>query len=235
VDGQLKILIDLQALDTRIAGLEAEAAKLPREIAAVRASVDEARKAVDAGKARLDAAKKDTRAKEKDLEVTQAKRQKVEARLYEVKTNKEYSAALVEIEQIKQEKAGSEEEILTLMEMQERLTVEIKEAEGRFKAREAQGRSEEAALQEKLKGVETDLALVRGDRNELARQVPPAALADYERLLRARGGLALAPIIKPNLCAGCRMTVTPQRIQELRQQTVLLPCESCGRYLYWVA
>jgi hypothetical protein len=235
VDGQLKMLIDLQALDTRIAGLEAEAAKLPREIAAVRAYVDEARKAVDTAKARLDAAKKDTRAKEKDLEVAQAKRQKTEARLYEVKTNKEYSAALLEIEQIKQEKAGIEEEILTLMEMQERLTADIKEAEARFKAREAQGRSEEATLQEKLKGVEADLALVRGDRDELARQLPSIVLGEYERLLRARGGLALAPIIKPNLCAGCRMTVTPQRIQELRQQTALLPCESCGRYLYWVA
>jgi predicted nucleic acid-binding Zn-ribbon protein len=235
VDGQLKMLIDLQALDTRIAGLEAEAAKLPREIAAVRAYVDEARKVVDTAKARLDAAKKDTRAKEKDLEVAQAKRQKTEARLYEVKTNKEYSAALLEIEQIKQEKAGIEEEILTLMEMQERLTADIKEAEACFKAREAQGRSEEATLQEKLKGVEADLALVRGDRNELARQLPSIVLGEYERLLRARGGLALAPIIKPNLCAGCRMTVTPQRIQELRQQTALLPCESCGRYLYWVA
>jgi hypothetical protein len=235
VDGQLKMLIDLQALDTRISGLEAEAAKLPREIAAVRAYVDEARKAVDTAKARLDAAKKDTRAKEKDLEVAQAKRQKTEARLYEVKTNKEYSAALLEIEQIKQEKAGIEEEILTLMEMQERLTADIKEAEARFKAREAQGRSEEATLQEKLKGVEADLALVRGDRNELARQLPSIVLGEYERLLRARGGLALAPIIKPNLCAGCRMTVTPQRIQELRQQTAPLPCESCGRYLYWVA
>lgn len=235
MDGQLKMLIDLQALDTRISGLEAEAAKLPREIAAVRAYVDEARKAVDTAKARLDAAKKDTRAKEKDLEVAQAKRQKTEARLYEVKTNKEYSAALLEIEQIKQEKAGIEEEILTLMEMQERLTADIKEAEARFKAREAQGRSEEATLQEKLKGVEADLALVRGDRNELARQLPSIVLGEYERLLRARGGLALAPIIKPNLCAGCRMTVTPQRIQELRQQTAPLPCESCGRYLYWVA
>ena len=30
------------------------------------------------------------------------------------------------------------------------------------------------------------------------------------------------------------MTVTPQRLQELRAQSALLPCESCGRYLYWL-
>ena len=47
-------------------------------------------------------------------------------------------------------------------------------------------------------------------------------------------GLALAQVVKPNLCGGCRMTVTPQRLQELRAQSALLPCESCGRYLYWL-
>lgn len=235
MDAQLRTLIDLQGLDTKIAGLEAEAARLPKEIAAVRAAVDEARKAVEGATARLEVAKKETRAQEKDLEVSQAKRSKVEARLYEVKTNKEYSAVLAEIEEIKQEKAKVEEEILTLMESQERLTVEIKEAAGRLKAREAQGQGEEGVLEDKLRGIEADLALVRGDRNELARQLPAAVLADYERLLRARGGLALAQVTKPNLCAGCRMTVTPQRLLELRQQNALLPCESCGRYLYWLA
>jgi len=234
VDAQLKTLIDLQGVDTRIAAHEAEAARLPKEIAAVHTAIETAKKDVEAGKARLDAAKKDQRAREKDLEVVQAKRSKTEGRLYEVKTNKEYSAVLAEIEEIKQEKGRVEEEILVLMESQERLTADIKDSEARFKGREAQGKQEEVALQEKLRGVEADLALVRTERGELAKQLPAGVLADYDRLLKARGGLALAQVVKPNLCGGCRMTVTPQRLQELRAQTAPLPCESCGRYLYWL-
>jgi uncharacterized protein len=234
VDAQLKTLIDLQGVDTRIAAHEAEAARLPKEIAAIHADIETAKKNVDAGKTRLDAAKKDQRTREKDLEVVQAKRSKTEGRLYEVKTNKEYSAVLAEIEEIKQEKGRVEEEILVLMESQERLTADIKDAEARFKARETQGKQEEAALQEKLRAVEADLALVRTERAELARQLPAPVLADYDKLLKARGGLALAQVVKPNLCGGCRMTVTPQRLQELRAQSALLPCESCGRYLYWL-
>ena len=235
VDAQLKTLIDLQGVDTRIATHEAEAARLPKEIAAIHAEIDAAKKDVEASKARLDAAKKDQRTREKDLEVVQAKRSKTEGRLYEVKTNKEYSAVLAEIEEIKQEKGRVEEEILVLMESQERLTADIKDAEGRFKSREAKGKQEEAALQEKLRAVEADLALVRSERAELTRQLPAPVLADYDKLLKARGGLALAQVMKPNLCGGCRMTVTPQRLQELRAQSALLPCESCGRYLYWLA
>ena len=222
MDDQLRTLIDLQALDTRIAALEADAARLPREIAAIHSSVEEAQAAVDSAKTRLDAAKKEQRAK-------------TEARLYEVKTNKEYSAVLTKIEDIKQEKGKVEEEILVLMESQERLAVEIKEADAWFKARESQGRGEEATLKEKLRGIEADLGAVRTERKELAAQLPAAVLADYDKLLRARGGLALVPVAKPASCGGCRVTITPQRLQELRAQTTLIPCESCGRYLYWPA
>ncbi len=115
MDSELQGLIDLQALDSRLVDLAGEMAKLPTQIAAVQASVAEAAKAVETLRAKLDATKKEIRSKEKDLEVSAAKRAKAEARLYEVKTNKEYSAVLVEIEEIKQEKARIEEEILALM------------------------------------------------------------------------------------------------------------------------
>lgn len=233
MDGNLQTLINLQAIDTRIAALESDAARLPKEIAAIHAAVDEAKKQAEQAKGRLDAARKDQRAKEKDLEVVQAKRSKNEARLYEVKTNKEYSAVLIEIEEIKQEKARMEEEVLVLMEAQERLGGDIREAEARFKQRESEGRSQEATLKEQLRGIEADLAGVRTERKELATRLPANILADYDRILRARGGLALVPVAKPNFCGACRMTITPQRLQELRAQSSLIPCESCGRYLYW--
>jgi hypothetical protein len=233
MDQQLQTLINLQALDTRLAALEGDAARLPKEIAAVHAAVEEARKQVEQTKARLDTARKDQRAKEKDLEVIQAKLVKNNARLYEVKTNKEYSAVLTESEEIKQEKARMEEEVLVLMEAQERLTGDIREAEARFKQREAEGRSQEAALREQLRGIETDLAAVRTERKEVAATLPASILADYDRILRARAGLALVPVAKPSFCGACRMNITPQRLQELRAQSSLIPCESCGRYLYW--
>jgi predicted nucleic acid-binding Zn-ribbon protein len=234
VDAQLRTLIDLQVLDTRIAGLEGDLARLPRELDAVHAAVDEARQTVEAAKTRLEAARKSQRTKEKDLEDNRVKRQKYEGQLYQVKTNKEYSAVLAEIEEVKQEKARIEEEILSFMEQQERAVADVKDAEARFKAREAQGRSEEAALAEKLRDAEADLALVRSERVQVAREVPSSVLDDYDKILRHRG-VAVVEVTRPNFCGGCHVTMTPQRLQELRQQNALIHCESCGRYLYWVA
>jgi predicted nucleic acid-binding Zn-ribbon protein len=233
VDSQLQTLIELQGFDGKIAGLESEAARLPRQIEAIQTALAEARKAVETVKSRLEVTKKDLRTREKDLEVANVKRQKLEARLYEVKTNKEYSAVLLEIEEAKQEKAKTEEDILTLMEMQERLGVEIKEAEQRFKTREEQARQDEAVVRKKLAAVEQELSVQRGERRSRAKDLPAGLLASYDRISKARGGVAVAAVTSAAVCGGCRVGIRPQAMQELRGATGLMVCESCGRYLYW--
>ena len=233
MDPQLQLLIDLQALDTRIAALEAEGVRLPKQIQAIQEGLSDARKLVEGLKARLETTKKDIRFKEKDLDVSSAKRSKAETRLYEVKTNKEYSAVLAEIEEIKQEKARLEEEILALMETQERLASDVREADAQLKAREREGAQEEATVREQLRAVESELEVVRAERRSLAAQVPAALLASYEKILKARGGLAMAQALPAPICAGCRMSIRPQAMQEIRAQSQLITCESCGRYLYW--
>jgi len=233
VDSQLHTLIDLQGFDGKIAGLESEAARLPKQIEAIQSALAEARKAVETVKTKIDTTKKDLRAKEKDLEVANVKRQKLEAKLYEVKTNKEYSAVLLEIEEAKQEKSKTEEEILGLMEMQERLGVDIKDAEQRFKSREEQARQDESVVRKKLAAVEQELGGLRVQRSARAKELPPGLLASYDRISKARGGVAVAAVTSAAVCGGCRVSIRPQAMQELRTATGLMLCESCGRYLYW--
>jgi predicted nucleic acid-binding Zn-ribbon protein len=204
------------------------------QIARIHAAVEEARKAVETAKAQLDTTRKNQRAREKDLEDNRVKRQKYEGQLYQVKTNKEYSAVLVEIEEVKQEKSRIEEDILAHMETQERLASDMKEAEAGWKQRETEGKAEEATLAETLRGVEVQLATARSERAGLAGSLSQGVLADYDGIRRHRG-VAVAEVTKPNSCGGCRVTITPQRLQELRQQNMFIHCESCGRYLYWSA
>jgi len=233
VDAQLLTLIDLQGFDTRLAALEAEAARLPKQIEAIHLALAEAKKTLDAVKLKADTTRKDLRTKEKDLEVVTAKRAKAEGRLWEVKNNTEYSAVLSEIEAIKQEKAKGEEEILGLMELQERLTAEGREAESRLKAREEQAHQEEGVVRKKLAAVEAELAGLRADRHSRAQALPRPLLADYEKILKARSGIAVASVTASAVCSGCRVSIRPQAIQELKAAQAPMLCENCGRYLYW--
>ena len=233
MDAQLLTLIDLQGFDTRLAALEAEAARLPKQIEAIHLALAEAKKTLDAVKLKADTTRKDLRTKEKDLEVVTAKRAKAEGRLWEVKNNTEYSAVLSEIEAIKQEKAKGEEEILGLMELQERLTADGREAESRLKAREEQAHQEEGVVRKKLAAVEAELAGLRADRHSRAQALPRPLLADYEKILKARSGIAVASVTASAVCSGCRVSIRPQAIQELKAAQAPMLCENCGRYLYW--
>jgi predicted nucleic acid-binding Zn-ribbon protein len=233
MDPHLQRLQELQVLDSRIAGLERKLEAIPLRIQGIRDGVEQARRAVEALRARADAARKDIRAKEKDLEYQAAQRKKLEARLYEVKTNKEYSAVLAEIETLRVESGRLEEEILALMELQERLAREIAEGEARLRPQEAEARAQEAAATEELRALEADLDAARGERDEMARELPRDLIAQYARLLRQRGGLAVALVGSNGICSGCRVTLTPQRFQEVRQSSQIFVCESCGRFLYY--
>jgi predicted nucleic acid-binding Zn-ribbon protein len=233
MDPNLQRLQELQVLDSRVAGFERKLEAIPGRIQGIRDSLQQAKSGVDAIRAKLEGARKDMRTKEKDLEYQAAQRKKLEAKLYEVKTNKEYSAALAEIEGSKVEKNRLEEEILGLMELQERLGREVVEGEARLRPHEAEARVQEAAAAEELRALEVDLEAARSERESVAREVPRDLLAQYARLLKGRGGLAVALVGSNGICSGCRVTLTPQRFNEVRQSSMILVCENCGRFLYY--
>jgi len=233
VDSHLLTLSDCQCFDTRLAAFEAVTVRLRKQSDTSHPALAQAQKTLDALKLKADTTRKDLRTKEKDLDVVTAKRAKAEGRLWEVKNNTEYSAVLSEIETIKQEKARGEEEILGLMELQERLAADSREAEARLKAREEQARQDEAVVRKKLAAVETELAALRADRDSRARELPRPLLADYEKILKARSGVAVASVTASAICGGCRVAIRPQAIQELKAAQTPMLCENCGRYLYW--
>ncbi len=233
MDSNLQRLYELQGLDSRIAGLERKLEAIPVRIQALHDADEQARSALEAQRGKLAGVRKDLRSREKDLEQNASEKVKRDAKLYEVKTNKEYSAVLAEIESLKVEKGRIEEETLGLMETQERMTREIGEAEGRLKRQEQESKAQEGAATEELRALETDLAVVRAERESLARDIPRDLLTQYNRLLKGRGGLAVAVVSANGICSGCRLSLTPQRFNELRQSSQILTCEGCGRILYY--
>lgn len=233
MDSNLQRLQELQVLDSRVAGLERKLEAIPTRIHGIRDGLQQAKASIEAIRGKLDGARKDIRTKEKELEYQAAQRKKLEAKLYEVKTNKEYSAVLAEIESAKVEKDRIEEEILALMELQERLGREVVEADARLRPQEAEAKVQEAAATEELRALEVDVEAARSERESVVRDVPRDLLAQYARLLKGRAGLAVALVGSNGICSGCRVTLTPQRFNEVRQSSQILVCENCGRFLYY--
>jgi predicted nucleic acid-binding Zn-ribbon protein len=78
--------------------------------------------------------------------------------------------------------------------------------------------------------LEFDIGRLQTELSVAEQQLPAELKPDYERMVKARGEDAMAPI-EENVCAGCYHNITPQMINELALSRIVF-CKSCGRLLY---
>lgn len=224
-------LLELQKLDLAIARLEAEARRIPQEIQALEARLTGARAGLDQAKTKADQIQKDRRAKERDLDEATLNTKKKQARLFEIKTNEEYSAVLKEIESLKEKSSKLEEEILDLLMRGDAAAKTVSDAEKEFKAAEAVCQRERAEKEAQLAKLHQDLAGLREARKGQASRLDSALLQQYTRLAKTRGVAVVA--VKDGSCSGCGIALTPQTYNEIRRNDRMFTCSSCNRIIYF--
>jgi len=53
----------------------------------------------------------------------------------------------------------------------------------------------------------------------------------YERVRKARRGVAVVPIIR-DACGGCNNRVIPQKRVDIYKRNKIVTCDICGRFIY---
>lgn len=228
----LERLVELQRLDSEIAEVEAAAAAIPGVIRRIEEQLMKAKAALDAVTAETDRMAKLRRQQERELEEVTDQLKKRQSRLFEIKTNQEYSAVLKEIEGLKHKVSVLEEAILVLLDQ---IEVELKaraEEEQRVRSSEAEARRDTQRKEAELRQLRGRLSELQGARKGRSKNVESSLLQQYLRLLKSRAGLAVAPV-RDGSCEGCHVALTPQLYNEVRRNEEILTCERCGRILYW--
>ena len=229
---QLRILAQLQELDGKIQKLREEIAAVPEDILTLREVISQAERSLEEMREKQEGLAKERRHKERELSTKEDSLSKYQSQLYEVKTNKEYSAIMVEIDSLKQENSELEDETLGLMERGDELGGLIKKKEEELRVERERLTGEEEKNQERAVGLEENRRVVEREREELAKKVDGSLLSSYERILRGKGGLALVPV-RDDACQGCFMELPPQTINEIMKGDKIIYCERCSRILYW--
>jgi predicted nucleic acid-binding Zn-ribbon protein len=218
-------LIDLQKLDVAIAKLEAEAQAIPPAIQALETKLVQARAGLDAAKASADQLLKERRSKERDLEEVAQGAKKKQVRLYEIKTNEEYTAVLKEIAVLKEKSSGLETEILEFLEKSDGAAKVLAQAETVFRAVEAVHQKERGEKEAQFASVKQELDRIREAR------LDAELLQQYTRVMRSRG-VVVVPV-KDGSCGGCGVALPPQQFVEVRRNDRMFTCPSCSRILYY--
>ena len=229
---ELQRLVQLQEIDVKIYQFSQDRdhnkPKHLEELKAALESKKETQKSLEEKLQELQLAKKD---RELDLQAKEESVKKAQADLYQLKSNKEYQAKLNEISSLKADVSIMEEEVLKAIEqiescdkMLQEEKAKVQEEEGKFKEQEATISKEIADLDVQIKGLEDK-------RQGTAREVDPKIHDQYERMLKAKGGIAIVPVNSEH-CGACNMQLTPQKINEIKMLTGLITCDSCQRLLY---
>jgi predicted nucleic acid-binding Zn-ribbon protein len=231
MDADLERLIRLQQLDTAADSARRRIADHPALVGALDSRLADATGALDAAKAAVAENQASRRAVEKDLATVQSRLGKFKDQLMEVKTNKEYTAMLKEIEAAQTEVRRFEDLILERMLEHDDLAAKQKAAEARLAADKAQIAAERATIEQETARLEKQLEETTASRARVAGEIAPAALSIYNTVREKRGTAVVE--VQNGYCSACHVRIRPQVANELRRSEMIYQCESCRRILYF--
>ena len=229
----VKTLIELQQADQSISELTTKSEALPRQIKVLQDQLKEFLSHLDERKARQAVNQKERRELDAEVQAIKVKIDKHREQLYQVKTNEQYRAMVKEIEGEEQNIRKKEDGILEKMLEAEQIDKTIHDAMARLEDEKKHVESEIRDLESTQKADEAEKERLVARRQALAGSVKEDLLPHYERLRRARHGVAMAEV-RDGLCTGCHVLLRPQAYYDIRGRDVLLICENCARFLYYV-
>jgi predicted nucleic acid-binding Zn-ribbon protein len=231
VNPELRNLIALQDLELEIARLQKQVADIPNKIQSLENEVQRMRAEYEERIARSKELSNRRRTMEGEVDLLRAKLSRLKDQLMAVKTNKEYTAMLHEIQMAEDQIRGEEDRILEVMEEMEGMDKNLKAAEQEMLKQIAEHQENIRRTKESAPVMESELSKLQEEKVALESRIGSDLLARYRRIAEARRGIALAEA-KDELCSACHVRIRPQMYAELLQTENIHACDSCSRILY---
>jgi predicted nucleic acid-binding Zn-ribbon protein len=223
--------VRLQTIDTEIYSLRSVKEAKPQEIKTIEALFEEKKQSLAILEKKLLDLQKQRKDKELELATKEESNKKLQTQLYSLKTNKEYQTMLQQIEGAKADASVIEDKILELFEQADKVRSEVEQEKQKLKEEEKIFNEQKIKIEDTMKEIDDRLAQLDAQRKQTIPDIEPKILAQYERILNNRDGLAIVTA-KDNSCQGCNMLVPPQVINLIKMYERLITCEVCNRILY---
>lgn len=224
-------LIELQHLDSKIRKITAFLEGTQPLIENIDKKIEENSQTVSSAKEKMTASQKRRRELESEVKDIKAQTAKYKRQLNEVKTNKEYTALLKEIEESQKKVDRLEEEFIAEMILEDDIQKEIRAANQAFATAQEKLTKEKEAVLQKKREMEEKSRQLNQLKSELLPLLPAEQVSLYLNIFRKKNGIALSPV-RDDFCSMCHVRIRPQVLNELRDGHKLIICENCGRLLY---
>jgi len=227
---ELAPLVNLQDVDKKILALEMSLGGLPQEVDSLRSDLNQLEDDIATINRHFNECQISRRKLEGDIEMLQGKLKKYQEQVYAVTTNKEYDAISTEIENTKETIENNETNLLESLEKEDELKNQLLKEDEQQQQLTVILNEKVAILNQKLKENEAELSRLQQLRKEYVQQIDKPLYANYERIRKARNGVALSEIDRYT-CRECFATIPAQTVVEVRKMNSIIVCETCGRIL----
>lgn len=229
---KIRALIELQGCDNRIERIMEQRRQGPARIQALARELDEAAHGFQDDDERLTGLQEERRSLEKEIEEVERNIRKSNEKLSNIKSNKEYGAALQEIEDLQKKKAGLEDMLIQRMEELDEVSRRCEVNKEKLEALRKKLEEDKKEVQSELKELEIKLKEAEADREKVTRKVDPELLSYYNLVRQRLGTQAVSPVVG-GVCQTCHMGIPPQKFNELMKCLELESCPHCNRIIYW--
>lgn len=231
MNDQLKFLIEIQELDSRIISIAEKVQEIPRKLDRFKAPLKEANELFQKVRTKQDLLNKKKKDKDMQLNEMQDKIDKLKSRSSGIKTNKEYEAHLKEIQGIEKNISKIEDEILAVMEETDAFGASLKEEELKVKKAENEFQQQERAAAEEQGRMQAELETEKAKRSAIVAKIDEGYYLQYKSLMKRYGDKAVVET-RNEICLGCNTNIPPQLYNDIKKGDVLHQCFFCKRYLY---
>ena len=229
---QLQQLIVLQSLDDEIAEHKKLLADIPLQIDTGCTELEEKKKILSNAKEELDALQKESKDLELAVQGENDHMAKAKTKLPAVKTNREYTAILSEVEAIKVKVSGLEDKELEIMEILEEKQKEVPGIEKRCNEEDARFQEYKAKKDAELDRIKQELGVLVAKRENVSGQLDRVIMQRYEKVAGSRDGRAVV-MLQGSICQGCFQQILPQMVIDVKIGESIQQCSNCIRFLYW--
>ena len=228
----IRPIYELQEMDSKIDRQQSELATVEERLADNRL-MEELKRQLSANEERLMQTKSSQAMQDLEARQFQVKVQSLEGRLYggSVRNQKELESITSELQYTKQQSSESDEQLLALMLSVDELEKQITETQARIKELESTQAEARVKLAGERDALKEGLAFDADERARMVEAIPALLLSQYERLRKAKQGVAVA-MVQGGRCMACRLALPTRELQSLRTSNVPITCSSCGRILY---
>jgi len=231
MENVLDILIKIQNLDNEIKVTKIQIDKIPNKITTLEKEIEKTKLALEEKQNRMQDIRKTYKIKEGDIAENDSKMSKLNSQTFAVKTNEEYRALINEIDYLKKANKKVEDEMINLLEEEEKSknTIGKTEAESKeFVDKKANEISELKRNREELTNKSEQMKI---SFDEYFNKLPDDVTELYNKIKKVRGNVVC--LIDNETCTGCYANLTLQFFNELKKKEEILLCDNCGRILIY--